>query len=97
MARKTRIPPELLSRIGGDLILSSRNGVPYVKRYARPKNPKTPGQRRARSALARAVHAWQATDPRTKARWNEAARGKTQSGYTLFIREFIARDGGVPD
>jgi hypothetical protein len=97
MAKKTRIPPELLSRIGEDLILSSRNGVPYVKRYARPKNPDTPGQRRARSALARAVHAWQATDPRTKARWNETARGKNQSGYTLFIREFIARDAGVPD
>ena len=97
MARKTRIPPELLSRIGEDLILSSRNGVPYVKRYARPRNPNTPGQRRARSALARAVHAWQATDPKTKARWNEAARGKNQSGYTLFVREFIARDAGVPD
>jgi len=97
MARKTRIPPELLSRIGEDLILSSRNGVPYVKRYARPRNPNTPGQRRARSALARAVHAWQATDPKTKARWNEAARGKNQSGYTLFIREFIGRDAGVPD
>jgi hypothetical protein len=97
MARKTRIPPELLSRVGKDLILSSRNGVPYLKRYARPKNPNTAGQRRARSALARAVHAWQAADPPTKARWNETARGKNQSGYTLFIREFIARDGAVPD
>lgn len=97
MARKTRIPPELLSRIGKDLILSSRNGVPYLKRYARPRNPDSPGQRRARSALARAVHAWQATDPASKARWNEQARGKNQSGYTLFIREFIARDGAVPD
>jgi hypothetical protein len=97
MARKTPIPPELLSRIGKDLILSSRNGVPYLKRYARPSNPDTPGQRKARSALARAVHAWQASDSRSKARWNEAARGKGQSGYTLFIREFIARDGAVPD
>jgi hypothetical protein len=97
MARKTRIPPELLSRIGKDLILSSRNGVPYVKRYARPKNPNTAAQRKSRSALARAVHAWQATDPKTKARWNEAAWGKSQSGYTLFISEFIAKDVGLPD
>ena len=97
MARKKRIPPELLSRIGEDLILTSRNWVPYVKRYARPKNPNTPSQRRARSALARAVHAWQATDPTNIARWKEADRGKNQSGYTLFIREFIARDAGVPD
>lgn len=97
MARKTRIPPELLSRIGKDLILSSRNGVAYLKRYARPKNPDTPGQRRARRALARAVHAWQAANPETRARWNEAARRKNQSGYSLFISEFIVRDGAVPD
>ena len=97
MPKKTPLPPELLERVGKDLILSSRNGVPYLKRYARPTNPRTPSQRRARTALARAVHAWQAAEHAVKARWNEAARGKTVSGYTLFIREFIGKDGGVPD
>ena len=58
MARKTPIPVEQLARVGKDLILSSRNGVVYVKRYARPRNPDTPAQRRTRTALARAVHAW---------------------------------------
>lgn len=97
MPKKTPIPAELISRIGKDFILSSRNGVPYLKRYSKPKNPNTPGQKRARTALARSVHAWQATDANLKARWNQSARGTGQSGYTLFIREFIARDFGVPD
>ena len=97
MARKTPIPPELFERVGKDLILSSRNGVPYLKRYAKPRNPDTPAQRRSRTTLARAVHAWQATEPQVKARWNERARDKSHSGYTLFIQEFMARDAAVPD
>ena len=35
MPKKTPIPPELIERIGKDFILSSRNGRPYLKRYAR--------------------------------------------------------------
>lgn len=96
MPKKTPIPPEILAQLGVTWILSSRNGVPYVKRYTRPRNPRTAAQRRTRTALARAVHAWQASDPQEKARWNEAARGTPQSGYTLFLREFIGRDGAIP-
>lgn len=96
MPKKTPIPPEILDQLGKTWVLSSRNGVPYIKRYSKPRNPRTPAQRRSRTVLARAVHAWQDADPQEKARWNEAARGTNQSGYTLFIREFIARDGAVP-
>jgi hypothetical protein len=98
MRRKTPIPPELIARIGTDFILSSRNGVPYLKRYARPANPDTPAQRRARTALARAVHAWQTTGPAEQERWNRAARERGRgSGYNLFLKEFMARDWALPE
>jgi hypothetical protein len=95
--RKTPIPPELLARVGKDLVLSSRNGVVYLKRYARPANPDTAGQRRARAALARAVHAWQAAGVPAQERWNRTAKAQNLSGYNLFIREFMARDGAGSD
>jgi hypothetical protein len=95
--RPPRLDAELLARLAEGFILSSRKGRPYLKRYAAPKNPRTPGQRAARGAFARAVHAWQAADPVAKARWNEQARNQPGSGYNLFIRDFMARDGSVPD
>jgi len=99
MAKKP--PPvltnELLARLAEGYILSSRKGRPYFKRYAAPANPRSPGQRAARGAFARAVHAWQAADPAVKARYNEIARTQAATGYNLFIREFLARDGSVPD
>jgi hypothetical protein len=98
LPKKTPIPPELLALVGKEFILSSRNGVPYLKRYARPRNPDTPAQRRARTSLARAVHAWQSAGAVVQERWNRTAREQGRSsGYNLFLREFIARDGAVPD
>jgi len=99
MARKR--PPalteELLARLAEGYIVSSRKGRPYLKRYASPKNPRTPGQRSTRLAFARAVHAWQAADPMVKARYNEQARAQRGTGYNLFIKDFLARDRSVPD
>lgn len=97
MPKKTPIPPEMFARVGKDLVLSSRNGVLYVKRYAKPGNPDTPAQRRARTALARAVHAWQSAGIQAQERWNRTARAQGLSGYNFFIKEFMARDGAVPD
>ena len=99
MPRK-RPPPlteEVLARLAEGYILSSRKGRPYLKRYAAPKNPRTPGQRSARMAFARAVHAWQAADSSMKARYNEQAKTQRGTGYNLFIRDFLARDRSVPD
>ncbi len=95
--RPPRLSDELLARLAEGYILSSRKGRPYLKRYASPKNPRTPGQRSARLAFARAVHAWQAADLAIKARWNEAAKTQRGTGYNLFIQEFLARDRSVPD
>lgn len=97
---KKRLPTfneEFLARLAEGFILSSRKGRPYLKRYAAPSNPRTPGQRAARGAFARAVHAWQAADPVVKAKWNELARTQPATGYNLFIKDFLARDGSVPD
>ena len=95
--RPPRLNDELLARLAEGFILSSRKGRPYLKRYAAPANPRSPGQRAARGAFARAVHAWQSADPVVKARWNEQAKHQAGSGYNLFIRDFMARDGSVPD
>jgi hypothetical protein len=95
--RPPKLSEELLARLAEGYIVSSRKGRPYLKRYAAPANPRTPGQRAARGAFARAVHAWQAADPLVKARYNESARAQAPTGYNLFIRDFLARDGSVPD
>jgi len=95
--RPPRLNDELLARLAEGFILSSRKGRPYLKRYAAPANPRTPGQRAARGAFARAVHAWQSADPTVKARYNEQAKNQAGSGYNLFIKDFLARDGSVPD
>ena len=95
--RPPKLTEELLARLAEGYIVSSRKGRPYLKRYAAPANPRTPGQRAARGAFARAVHAWQAADPVVKARYNESARTQAATGYNLFIRDFLARDGSVPD
>jgi hypothetical protein len=95
--RPPTISDELLARLAEGWILSSRKGRPYFKRYAVPANPRTPGQRAARGAFARAVHAWQAADTPVKAKWNDLARSTQATGYNLFIKEFLARDGSVPD
>jgi hypothetical protein len=95
--RPPKLSEELIARLAEGYIVSSRKGRPYLKRYAAPSNPKSPGQRAARGAFARAVHAWQAADPVVKARYNEIARTQAATGYNLFIRDFLARDGSVPD
>jgi hypothetical protein len=95
--RPPTLSEELLARLAEGYIVSSRKGRPYLKRWAAPKNPKTQRQRAARGAFARAVHAWQAADPAIKARYNEVARTQAATGYNLFIRDFLARDGSVPD
>jgi len=95
--RPPKLSEELLARLAEGYIVSSRKGRPYLKRYAAPANPRTPGQRAARGAFARAVHAWQAADAVVKARYNESARTQAATGYNLFIRDFLARDGSVPD
>jgi len=99
MARKRppKLSEELLARLAEGYIVSSRKGKPYLKRYAAPANPRTAGQRAARGAFARAVHAWQAADSVVRARYNESARTQAATGYNLFIRDFLARDGSVPD
>jgi hypothetical protein len=97
MAKKP--PPvltnELLARLAEGYILSSRKGRPYFKRYAAPRTPGPPGSERPAARFARAVHAWQAADPAVKSRYNELARTQAATGYNLFIREFLARDGSV--
>ena len=94
--RPPKLSDELLARLAEGFILSSRKGRPYLKRYASPANPRSPGQRAARGSFARAVHAWQSADVHVKARWNELAKTQAGSGYNLFIRDFMARDGSVP-
>ena len=68
----------------------------YVTRYARPRNPDT-RPRSARGPLARAVHAWQSAGIAVHERWNRTAKAQNMTGYNLFIREFMGRDGAVPD
>ncbi len=95
--RPPALTDELLAHLASGYILSSRKGRPYFKRYAAPRNPRTPGQRSARLAFARAVHAWQAADPSVKARYNEQAKSQRGTGYNLFVRDFLARDRSVGD
>ena len=87
---------EFSGTIGKSMIASSWKGIPYMRTYTVPKDPKTELQLEHRALWARAVDAWHALGPDEKRRYSKAARRMT--GYNLYIKEYIkaVREGREP-
>ena len=60
----------------------------YVRmRYYRPTNPRTPRQQTRRAKFAEAVAGWEELTPVEKKFYNHKARGRSLTGYNLYISE----------
>jgi len=69
------------------MIASSWKGIPCVRTYTVPKDPKTELQLEHMALWVKAVDAWHALEPDVRRRYNKAARRMT--GHNLFIKEYI--------
>ena len=60
----------------------------YVRmRYYRPTNPRSPRQQTRRAKFAEAVAGWKELMPVEKKFYNHKARGRSLTGYNLYISE----------
>ena len=82
---------EFHGAIGTSMIAETWNGINYLKRYAVPRNPRTPRQQARRRRFADAVVAWRRLPPEARRRFQEEGRDLPLSGYNLFISRFLAR------
>jgi hypothetical protein len=58
-------------------------------RYYIPANPRTVPQQARRTVYADGIIAWQGLTLPEKLSYNARAKGKTMSGYNLFMREYL--------
>ncbi|MGL4368860.1 MAG: hypothetical protein ACRCUT_04205 [Spirochaetota bacterium] len=84
--------PALLSISGrfGSLVYYQSHSRQFARRYVVPRNPGTSAQRICRNRFAQAVKHWQNLPDSKKELWRRKARSVNQTGYTLFIRAFLA-------
>ena len=75
--------------LAGAVIFERRRGQVMVRKFAVPKNPRSPDQTSQRIRFADAVLAWQALPEPGKASWRRGAIGMVMTGYNLFIRSFL--------
>ncbi|MCP4138454.1 MAG: hypothetical protein GY754_46280 [bacterium] len=71
----------------GAIVFVNRNGASFIRKWVKPKDPKTYKQRRQRNNFARLVAAWQQLPRGTRHTWNlHVRRNRNQmSGYNAFI------------
>jgi hypothetical protein len=72
-------------QIGKTMVYGTWRGVPYVRQYVVPANPKSAGQQQTRGAFAWATSTWKSAGPVFKAAWTEFARGKALTDRNAFI------------
>jgi hypothetical protein len=72
------------------LITASRwKGIPYMREWFKPQNPRTQEQVKQRTRLTKAVYSWHQEDDTTKQAWEQQAQGKAVSGFNLYVRAYI--------
>ena len=79
----------------GGIVFSHRKGKPYLKRYAKPRDPRTAAQVAARERFRECAAKWRMLPPEEKAAWKARARRENATGYNLFMREGMR--GGAND
>lgn len=78
-------------RMGDYMIQRTRTGKMFIKRYAKPGNPRTPAQQSNRNAMKEAIFRWtQHEKIHQKDYWTAIARGKDfRDGYRAFLSSFM--------
>lgn len=88
---KIKPDPMFISISGktGNFVFYMRKGIMHSRSRIIPLNPRTPLQQKNRSLFSQAVKAWQVLPDATRMIYNLRAKGKTQSGYNIFISEYM--------
>jgi hypothetical protein len=73
----------------GKYVLSSWKGKKYIRRYVKPKNPRTKKQLKQRKKFTDAVQAWHKLRESEKAHYNKLAERYAISGMNLFISRHV--------
>lgn len=102
----SRLTAPLLSfsasgQIAKTMVASTWKGIPYMRKYVVPANPKTVAQLAQRALMTAAVSAWKnyITDTTGRDAWHNLAGYQTSalSGFNLFVRNCIGLMGTDPD
>jgi hypothetical protein len=67
----------------------SKNGN-FLRKYTKPRDPKTPLQLAQRQKYAEGNKTWRALSEEEKQQYNERGKGVGMNGYCLFMSEFTA-------
>ncbi|MBI5001332.1 MAG: hypothetical protein HZB92_07405 [Euryarchaeota archaeon] len=84
---------EYSGTIGKALTVCTRYGRQYIRKWTKPRDPKTPWQLEQREKFAEANEAWKALSYDERQGYNERAKGMNMSGYCLFVSEFVKKRG----
>jgi len=74
-------------KLGKQMIASSWRGIPYIREYVKPRNPRTGLQQENRGRFSEAVAAWQRLPLAEQKAYDRKAVRMT--GQNLFIRRFL--------
>jgi len=77
----------LRGQLGKRVIASSWRGIPYLREYVKPRNPRTKRQQKHRGRFGEAVAAWKGLS-RTEQRAYDR-RAVRMTGLNLFIQEYL--------
>lgn len=87
-------------KLAKTLVYGTWKGIPTVRQYVVPANPKSPGQTVQRGLLAHLTAVWRGSLLTAAARtgWNLLAsvRGLAMSGYNLFVSQLTRLSAEVP-
>lgn len=97
MAKLTSIGSIRLSGKIGDLVFCNRGNSTYVRVWKKPKDPKSPQQKKRRNRFREAVAAWRSMAPDQKKKYVKRAKLHGRTGYNLFLSEYLSRSVGEVD
>ncbi len=81
-----------LSEINGrieDVVLYASGGKEYMRRYVKPRNPKTESQQANRKLFAEAMASWKLLTSEEKKKYRQKTRRLNMHPHNLYIREYI--------
>ena len=84
-------------QVGKAIVYSFWKGVNYVRQHVVPNNPQSTEQTAIRDLITDASQAWKLEtspiDTAYKAAYDLAAAGQAYSGFNLYIRDSVAKNG----
>jgi hypothetical protein len=75
----------------GHIVFYSRWGNTYARKYVKPRNPDSEGQKKSRCLFREAMKSWQALTVEDKQRYIFKARNLPMTGHNFFVSEYMKK------